>query len=93
VVQVVRGTLENRYCDHMGIFIRETRWLREYGDAYMVHACEPKVRREPILLFLKKFPFVQGFKILRLRADADVQAAQEDAGMADRMAVPPPQPH
>ncbi len=90
VIQVVRGTLENRYCDHMGIVIRETRWLREYGDMYMVHACEPKVRREPILLFLKKFRFVQGFKFLRVVPDVEVAAADADAQMAARMIVPAP---
>lgn len=92
VVQVVRGSLENRFCDHMEIFIRETRWLREYGDAYMVHACEPKVRREPILLFLKKFPGVQGFKFLRLVPDVEMAVADADARMTTRMNVPAPSP-
>lgn len=85
VVEVIVGTLENRYCEHMGVIINEPRWGRPEGPVYIVHAAPPKVKREPLLYFLKRFPFVQGFKFLRLRPEADDAAYLESAGMASRL--------
>ncbi len=92
LVEIIVGSLENRYCDHMGILIIDPRWNDPTGDTlYMIHAVPPKVRREVLTRFLRKFPDVQGLKFLRLRENAQEAAGRESQMMDARMRVPVPQ--
>lgn len=90
VVLVIVGTWDNRYCDHMGIVVK-----RPGADAkpteytMMVHSAPPRVRQEPIVRFLHRFPDVEGLKFLRLKTDAESAAQEACRTMATRLPVPP----
>jgi hypothetical protein len=92
VLYIIVGTWDNRYCDHVGILVKETPWDSSDPDGppSIVHSVPPKVRRESLVRFLRRFPFVQGLKVMRLKPDAQETAAREDAQMATRLTVPAP---
>lgn len=84
VVLVLRDSAGGHLgCDHLGLIVRE-------GDrVYMAHAAPPRAQRMELSGFLKHFPWVRGFKFLRLRADATALVAAECEKMAN-LTVPTP---
>jgi hypothetical protein len=92
IVEVIRGSWEDRFCDHMGILVQDSRWHDPDGTTvYMLHAVPPKARRELLPRFLRRFRDVQGFKFLRLRQDVLEAAARESQLMQARINPPAPQ--
>jgi hypothetical protein len=81
-------------CDHMAVLVEQTPWdsIDPDGPPSIVHAVPPKVRRESLVRFVRRFPRIQGIKVLRLRADAEDVASGEDRAMATRITVPAPRP-
>lgn len=90
VVEVIVGEPDNLHCNHMGIIILAIGRDIPEGPVSIIHSSRPKVKEEPLLMFLWKFRQVRGFKFLRLRADAEQAAARESEQMAKRLVVHPP---
>jgi hypothetical protein len=81
-------------CNHMGILVERTPWdgVDPDGPPSIVHSVPPKVRRESLVRFLRRFPQIKGIKVLRIRDDAASATVHEDTLMATRITVPAPRP-
>lgn len=79
VVLVLRAAAGGHMgCDHMGLILKAAD-----GTVYFVHAAPPAVRELSFKDFTERFPFIQGYKFLRVREDLDSALSNEMERLKD----------